>query len=43
MARVSNGVEIAENFSRLSMANERYRQTTERQTDMRQHTVDVDE
>jgi len=31
----------AENFSRLSRAHERYRQTTNRQTDGRRHVANV--
>jgi len=35
MTIVPNGLKIAENFNRLSRVHERYRQTTDRQTDGR--------
>jgi len=41
MAKVLNGVETLPKFKRLSRVHERYRQTTDRQTDGRQHIANV--
>jgi len=41
MSADGQGTNIAENFNQLSRAHERYRQTDDRQTDLRRHIANV--